>query len=246
MKKVWKTFSRGVEVQKTNFAEAIYKQFSGLKVTAEDVKHVILKYKFNVEKPSSWGEEEVFRFAQALRKETKKMIIAANKLDMPKAKENLQKIKKEFDYSIVPCFAEGELSLRSADKAGLIDYVPGESSFEVQKTINDKQKEALQEIKEVMEEYGSTGVQEVLNKVIFEILEYIAIFPAGDKLADSKGNILPDCFLMPPNSTALDFAFRLHSDIGKNFVKAIHIKTKQAVGKDYKLKHLDGLEIMTK
>ena len=51
---------------------------------------------------------------------------------------------------------------------------------------------------------------------------------------------------MPPSSTALDFAYRLHSDIGKNFVKAIHIKTKQAVGKDYKLKHMDGLEIMTK
>ena len=246
LKKVWKTFSRGVEVQKTNFADAIYKQFSGLKVSSDDVKHVILKYKFNVEKPSSWGEDEIFRFAQALRKETKKMIIAANKLDRPKAKENLEKIKEEFDYPIVPCFAEGELSLRSADRAELIDYIPGENDFEVKKNLNDKQKEALQEIKEVMEEYGSTGIQEVLNKVIFEILKYIAIFPAGDKLADSKGNILPDCFLMPPNSTALDFAFRLHSDIGKNFVKAIHIKTKQAVGKDYKLKHLDGLEIMTK
>ena len=246
LKKVWKTFSRGVEVQKTNFAEAVFKQFSGLKVSADDVKHVILKYKFNVEKPSNWSEGEVFRFAQALRKETKKMIIAANKIDRPDGRKNYEKIKNEFDYPIIPCFAEGELSLRSADKAGLIDYIPGEDKFEIKKTLNDKQKEALQEIKKVIDEYGSTGVQEVLNKVIFEILGYIAIFPAGDKLADSKGNILPDCFLMPPNSTALDFAYRLHSDIGKNFVKAIHIKTKLAVGKDYKLKHLDGLEIMTK
>jgi len=38
----------------------------------------------------------------------------------------------------------------------------------------------------------------------------------------------------------------LHSDIGNNFVKAVHIKTKQAVGKDYKLKNLDGLEILTR
>ena len=74
----------------------------------------------------------------------------------------------------------------------------------------------------------------------------MAIYPAGAKLSDSKGNVLPDCFLMPPNSTALDFAFRLHSDIGNGFVKAIDIRTKKAVGKDYVLKSGDGLEIMTK
>ena len=51
---------------------------------------------------------------------------------------------------------------------------------------------------------------------------------------------------MPPNSTALDFAYKIHADIGKNFVKAIDIRTKKAVGKDYKLKHLDGLEILTR
>ena len=97
-----------------------------------------------------------------------------------------------------------------------------------------------------MDNFGSTGVQDILNKIIFDILNYIAVFPAGSKLEDSKGNVLPDCYLMPPGSTALDFAFRLHTDIGNNFIKAIDIKTKQAVGKDYLLKHEDGLEIMTK
>ena len=56
----------------------------------------------------------------------------------------------------------------------------------------------------------------------------------------------PDCYLMPPESTALDFAYRLHTDIGNNFIKAVDVKTKQAVGKDYKLKAGDGLEIMTR
>ena len=81
-------------------------------------------------------------------------------------------------------------------------------------------------------------------KVVFDILGYIAIFPAGSKLSDSKGNILPDCFLLPKNSTALDFAYHLHTDIGKDFVKAINIRTKKAVGKYHKLKHRDGIEIM--
>ena len=51
---------------------------------------------------------------------------------------------------------------------------------------------------------------------------------------------------MPAGTTALDFAFRLHTDIGKGFVKAIDVRTKQAVGKDHKLKHRDGLEILTR
>jgi ribosome-binding ATPase len=66
------------------------------------------------------------------------------------------------------------------------------------------------------------------------------------KLADSKGNILPDCFLLPDGSTAVDFAFTIHTDLGKNFIKAIDVRTKQAVGKEHKLKHRDGLEIITR
>jgi hypothetical protein len=52
-------------------------------------------------------------------------------------------------------------------------------------------------------------------------------------LGDSKGNILPDCFLLPKGSTALDFAFYLHTDFGKNFIKAIDARTKRALGKNY-------------
>ncbi len=246
LKKAWKNFSKKLEVEKGNFAQDVSKQFSGLKVTEDDVKSVIRKSKLNFSSPSKWSEEELFEFAKILRKETKKMIIAANKVDRPNGKENYEKVKEEFDYPIVPCFAEGELALREADKHGLIDYIPGDNDFKVIKDLSDKQKLALENIKKILKDFGSTGVQEILNNIILDILDYIAIYPAGSKLSDSKGNVLPDCFLMPPSSTALDFAYRLHSDIGKNFVKAIHIKTKQAVGKDYKLKHMDGLEIMTK
>lgn len=246
LKKVWGVFSRTVEMQKPNFAEAVAKQFSGLKVSVDDVKRVVLRGKFNVEKPTSWNSEELARFSRELRRESKAMIIAANKIDRPNGPANFERISEEFDYPIIPCFADGELSLRQADKAGLIKYIPGEKTFEVKKELSEKQKSALEEIKKIIDEYGSTGIQEVLNKVVFDVLEYIAVFPAGAKMADSKGNILPDCFLMKKGSTALDFAFRLHTDIGKNFVKAIHLKTKQAVGKDYVLKHRDGIEIITR
>jgi len=95
-------------------------------------------------------------------------------------------------------------------------------------------------------EFG-TGVQEVLNSAIFNLLKYLAIFPASaNKLGDSKGNILPDCFLLPQGSTALDFAYFLHTDFGKNFIKAIDAKTKIARGKEYKLQNRDALEILTR
>src|SRR3989338_2675009 len=244
-RKIWSSFARTMEMQKKNFADAVAKQFSGLKVSDEDIKAVMLKLKINFEKPSLWNEADLLEFSRALRRYTKPMIIAANKMDRPNSEDNFSRVKKEFDYPVIPCFAEGELSLRQADKAGLISYIPGEKSFEV-KQVNEKQKAALDDIKKIMDKYGSTGIQEVMNKVVFDILKYIAVFPASLKMTDSKGNILPDCYLMPPGSTALDFAFKLHTDIGKSFVKAVSLRTKQAVGKDYVLKHLDGLEIMTK
>ncbi|MDP1695655.1 MAG: redox-regulated ATPase YchF [archaeon] len=246
LKKVWATFARAMEMQKKKFSEAVAKQFSGLKVTEDDVSRVVLKSGLNPERPTRWSDADLAKFAQMLRKYTKPIVIAANKIDRPNGKANYEKIKKEFDYPIIPCFADGELALREADKAGMIEYIPGENDFKIKKDLNEKQKTALEGIKKIMKDFGSTGVQEVLNKIVLDILEYIAIFPAGAKMTDSKGNVLPDCYLMKKGSSALDFAFRLHTDIGKNFVKAIDIRTKQAVGKNYELKHRDGLEIMVK
>jgi len=249
LNKVWKSFSKKVQGEKKNFAQAIALQFSGLKVKENDVKQVILKGKYNAERPADWTDEELLKFAHDLRHISKPMIIAANKCDRPASKGNIENLKKAYpELIIVPCSSDSELALREASKTGLIEYIPGNKDFEVKGEISDKQKQALDSIKKnVLDEYGNTGVQKVLNVVVFDLLKYIAVFPAGvHKLADSKGNILPDCFLIPDGSTALDFAYILHTDLGKNFIKALDVKTKQAVGKEYKLKHRDGIEIVTR
>ena len=247
--KVWKSFSRKVEMEKQDFSEAIAGQFSGLKVGEEQVKNVVRKLKSS-ERPSSWNDEQVREFVSALRKESKPMIIAANKIDMSNGNENYEKLKKDFpDLMIIPCSADSELALREAAKSGLIEYIPGEKDFEIKKELSDKQKEALDKIKDdVLDKFDfGTGIQAVLNMAVFDILKYVAIFPAGaHKLADSKGRVLPDCFLLPPESTALDFAYFLHTDFGKNFIKAIDARSKRVLGKEYKLKHRDALEIVTR
>ena len=213
--KAWKSFARKAELEsKDNFSEAVAKQFSGLKIKEEQVKNVLRKLDFS-KNPSSWDGKQLMKFALELRKESKPMIIVANKIDLKNSKRNYEKLKKEFpDLIIIPCSADSELALREASKANLIEYIPGESSFNINKELNEKQEQALKKIKEeILDIYGNTGVQKVLNTVVFELLKYIAIFPAGAKLKDSKGNILPDCFLLPENSTALDFAYFLHTDI---------------------------------
>jgi hypothetical protein len=247
--KVWKSFARKTEIEEEDFPEAVAKQFSGLKVNKEQVKAVLRRVDFS-QRPSTWNDSQLMKFASELRKESKPMIIAANKIDMERSRENYERLKSKFPRSlIIPCSADSELALREAAKRDLIDYIPGERDFKIKKELNEMQKKALKKIKEsVLDKYESgTGVQAVLNTAVFDLLKYIAIFPAGaSKLADSKGRILPDCFLLPQGSTALDFAYALHTDFGKNFIRAIDARTKRVLGKDYKLKHRDALEIITR
>ena len=85
-----------------------------------------------------------------------------------------------------------------------------------------------------------------MNTTVFDFLKYIAVFPGGlNNLQDKDGRYIPDCFLIKGGSTALDFAYRIHTDIGNNFVKAIDVKKKIAVSKDHVLKHRDVIEIKT-
>ncbi len=248
--KVWKSFSRKAELEDVDFSEAVAEQFSGLKVKEEHIKEVLKKMNL-AEKPSSWSERQVKEFASELRKKSKPMIIVANKIDIEKAKSNYEKLKKQFSgLDIIPCSSDFELALREAAKINFIEYIPGERDFKISSNkVNENQKQALKKIKEdVLDVYGNTGVQEVLNTAVFKILKHIAVFPVNNanKLTDSKGKILPDCFLLLDGSTALDFAYLVHSNLGENFVKAIDAKTKKTLGKNYKLKHRDMLEIVTK
>jgi ribosome-binding ATPase YchF (GTP1/OBG family) len=248
LNKVWRTFSRQLKQTKENFAKAVAKQFSGLRVGEEDVRDALIKLKYDPEKASEWSEVELKNFARQLRILTKPMLIVANKADKSGAKENLEVLKKEFpEMTIMPCSADSELALREAAKFGLIDYTQGDKDFKISEKVNEKQKQALESIrKNVLSIFGTTGVQDILENAVFVLLKHIAVFPAGaNKLADSKGNILPDCFLVPQGTTALDFAFKLHTDLGNNFIKAINARTKQTIGKDYVLKNRDGIEIVT-
>src|SRR3989339_201054 len=82
LKKGWDKFSRAIQQEHQNIVKALAKQLSGLKVSELMVEQSIKKLKLS-ENPTSWSEDSLFSLAKELRKLSKPMIIAANKIDMP-------------------------------------------------------------------------------------------------------------------------------------------------------------------
>ncbi len=245
--KGWERFTRTLMQENLNVKAALAKQVSGLKVS-EAVVEVCMKELRLGHSPNLWAREELFALASLLRKKTKPIVIAANKADVEGAKFNVDRLQQTFkDYTIIPCAADAEVALREAGKKGLVEYIPGAKEFTIKGDCSPAQKGALEFIqKSVLGVFGNTGVQQVLDAAVFDVLRYIAVFPGGvKKLEDSQGRRLPDCFLLPDGSTAVDFAFRIHTDLGKGFIRAMDVKKKVMIGRDHRLVHRDVVEIMS-
>jgi len=248
LKKGWERAARQCQQEKKHPSIALGKQLSGLNITEKMVEEEMRKLDLSAEMPTSWSDDQLLHLTRALRQRTKPIIIAGNKMDLPDAKLNYERLKSQFpEYLIVPCSAETELALKEATKKDLIDYTPGEKDFTEKGGLNDAQKDALDYMRQnVLTKYGSTGVQDVIDTAVFKLLNYIAIFPGGvGKLGDQFGNILPDCFVLPGNITALGFAAKIHTDLAAHFVAAIDVRSKRRIGKDTPLKHRDVVEILT-
>jgi hypothetical protein len=247
LKKGWDKLARNLQHEHKEVAKTLGTQLCGLGVDENMVADGMKALQLSA-KPMEWSDSQMLALATILRKKTKPMLIVANKMDIPASKANLERVKKQFpDYAFVPCSAESELALKEASRKGLVEYLPGNKDFRPTGQLQPAQEKALNFIKaNVLDAWGSTGIQDAIDTAVFKLLNYIAIFPGGvSKLADKDGNVLPDCFLLPPGSTAYNFAAKIHTDLAKNFVAAIDVKSKRKVGKDHELKHRDVVEIMT-
>ena len=243
----WNKLVREGALNKKN-EDILHNQFTGLGIKIDAIRRTLNGLSLMDKKLSEWSDEEKFSFSRKMREIGKPIIIAANKCDKSTAAENVIRLKEKFQsYLIVPCSAEAEIALKEAAKKEFIGYISGDDNFTVKKELNEQQKKAMDVLAGVLKAYHSTGVQKTLDAAVFDFLKYIAIFPGGvNKLSDSKGNVLPDVFLLPPGSTALDFAFTLHTDMGRGFIKAVNVKTKQPVGKEHPLLHRDVIELYFK
>jgi len=227
-----------MRLSKVDLVDILTNQLTGLGIKKREIQETLDKV----------GIDDIEKFATELRSVSKPIIIAANKIDLVDSEENLKKMKKEFpDLTIIPTCAAAEIALKSAKDKGVIEYKDNSFSIKDESKMDSKQKDGLKFIEEnVLKKYGSTGIQECLNKAVFEVLDYIVVYPVADinKLTDKKKNVLPDAHLVKNGTTLKEFAFAIHSDIGEKFIGGLEAKTKRKLGADYPLKNDDVIEIL--
>jgi ribosome-binding ATPase YchF (GTP1/OBG family) len=242
----WQRMARKSKLEGTKIEEALAKRLTGLGIKEADI-HKAITAMGSEQSPVNWTEEQLLTLASKIRKISKPMILALNKCD--KASPD-QITKYEGDLAI-PTSAEAELALANASEKQLIAYNPGDPSFSILKKeeLDSRQLKALEFIKSsVLDKYGSTGIQKCIEEAVFTLLDLITVYPVEDSthLTDKKGNVLPDAYLIPQGSTALDFAYKIHTDLGDNFIRAMDARTKQVIGSDHQLKDRDVINIISK
>ncbi len=249
LRKDWAKLSRAAEAESRDLPIMLEERLSGLGIRRSHISEAARRMRLNVEKATSWSEEDFVGFADALRQVSKPMLIAANKMDCSFSEANLERLRK-LDYPVVPCCAEAELALRRAAENKLIDYKPGDSAFTILQpdALSQNQVRALEMIRErVLSKFGFTGVQEALNLAYFKLLNMVAVYPIEDieHLSDHNGRVLPDVYLVPYGTTARQLAYLIHSELGDGFIYAVDARDKKRIGEDFILKNRDVISVVS-
>ena len=237
----WSRSARAVEAGE-KIENFISERLAGLKISRESV--ILSLRKAAISKPiMKWDIDDALTLANSIQNVSKPIVVAANKADVASDANK----KKLVQASAILTSADYELALKNASKANLIEYNPGSSSFNNDNSnLTENQINALSLISDFLKNNGSTGVQECLEKAVLEKLDLIAIYPVEDEthFTDGQNRVLPDAHLLPKESTALDLAYKVHSDIGDSFIRAVDCRSKRIIGKDYKLQDGDIIKIV--
>jgi len=249
LKRDWPKIARTAEAESKDLFSMLEERLSGLAIKKSHITEATKRAELNADKPTTWSEEDFVRFVDTLRQVAKPMVIVANKMDIPVAEENFERLKR-LNYLVVPCCAEAELALRRAAEKKLIDYRPGDCSFRIEnpEKLTESQTSALETIKEkILVKFGSTGVQDAINMAFFKLLSMIAVYPVEDleHLTDHEGRVLPDTYLVPFGTTARELAYIIHTELGESFIYAVEARERKRIGEDYVLKDRDVVSIVS-
>ena len=237
----WSRSARAVEAGE-KIENFLSERLAGLKISREAV--ILSLRKSAISKPiMKWDIDDALILARTIQQVSKPIVIAANKADVA-SEQNKKNLERA---SAILTSSDFELALKNASKANLIEYSPGSPKFSSDSSnLKDNQINALKLISDFLEENGSTGVQECLEKAVLDKLDLIAIYPVEDEthFTDGQQRILPDAFLLPRGSTALDLAYKVHTDIGDSFIRAIDCNSKRVIGRDHELSDGDIIKIV--
>jgi len=250
VKKSWESVAKRCKLEGKKIDRMLAEKLTGLGIREEHIHTAIRKLNLDADSPLKWTDDELLKLSNYIRKISKPMLIAFNKCDV--APDGLiakiDELKKR-GYIVVPTSAESELALNNASKKGLINYKPGSNDFEILKEndLSDMQKKALDYIKDhVLKTYGSTGIQKCIEESV-KMLDLIVVYPVEDEahLTDKEGRILPDAHFMPRGSNAKDLAYKVHTDLGDRFIRAVDARTHRVIGADHELKDGDVIRIVS-
>jgi len=244
LKKLNKQSSKGTSLKR------LTKELSGLKITEEHVEKALEKNHITDKDLGRWNRDDIWNFAKSIREISKPTIIIANKMDLSPADKNYEKLAKEFGQAfVIPASSDAELALRRAEEKGYVEYVPGEEAFRVKDRakLTAEQREALTYVEQrVFSKWIRTGVQFALNTCVFKLLGMNTVYPVEDteKYSDKNGHVLPDVFLVPYDSTAVELAAQIHSELARTMIYAIDARAKIRLPIDYRLKDRDVVKIV--
>jgi len=246
IKKDWEKMSRRCKLEGKKIEKALAEKLTGLGIKEGDI-HVAIKKAGLTEDPTTWQDENLLHLSSSIRQMGKPILLALNKSD--KAPDDM--VKKMMGEYAIPTSAESELALSKAAEKGFIEYKPGDSSFTIinKEKMDEKQIKALDYIKKhVMEKYGGTGVQKCIDTAVFKLLNLITVYPVEDEhhLSDKDGNVLPDAYLLPKGSKVIDLAYKVHTDLGEGFIRAVDARSHRVIGADHELNDGDIIHIIAK
>lgn len=231
--------ARVAELEGKAAEEILASRLTGLSISMGAITTALRAAGFDRSHPSTWTADQRRTLARELLRTAKPRLVVANKADRSTPEAAHALAESLAPLAVVPTSADQELTLRRAARAGLVRYRPGDATFDVpdEDRLSPAQRRALDGIRLTLSRWGSTGVQSALETMVFDRLHRMVVYPVEDEThwTDGKGRVLPDAHIVPIGTTARQLAYRVHTVLGENFIRAIDARTHRALGAEHPL-----------
>ncbi len=231
--------ARVAELEGKAAEEILASRLTGLSISLGAITTALRATGFDRSHPSTWTADQRRTLARELLRTAKPRLVVANKADRSTPEAARALAESLAPLPVVPTSADQELTLRRAARAGLVRYRPGDATFDIpdEGRLSPAQRRALDGIRLTLNRWGSTGVQSALETMVFDRLHRMVVYPVEDEThwTDGKGRVLPDAHIVPIGTTARQLAYRVHTDLGENFIRAIDARTHRALGAEHPL-----------
>jgi ribosome-binding ATPase YchF (GTP1/OBG family) len=222
---------------------------SGLRISEQMLQAAALECGLSIADGLPSRKEELGALAAAVLRLRMPIVVACNKIDVEGARRNFERFRERAEgegRKVFACSAAVELALRKASEKGVVSYVPGDAQFKVVGSPTPAQEEALRKMGAVLSENHGTGVQQIIDWIVYQKMRAIVVYPVEDehRCSNHKGEVLPDAYLVPRGTTAHQLASMVHTELAQKFVGAIDVRRRIRVGAEHVLSDVEVIMIL--